>query len=78
MKGILEFSLPEEAEEYNDAINGSRYKYALDEVYEQVFRPSRKHGYSDLEINELLKNEKCKLLIEKLIDIYLEVKGDLD
>jgi hypothetical protein len=78
MKAILEFNLPEEAEEHSDALNGYKYRYALDEVYERVFRPSRKHGYGDPEINELLKNEKCKLLIEKLIDIYLEVKGDLD
>lgn len=55
MKATLTFNLPEEHEEHEDAINGSKYKYQLDEVGNTVFRPARKHGYSDNRIQKLME-----------------------
>ncbi len=55
MKASLTFNLPEESEEHQDAINGSKYKYQLDEVGNHVFRPARKHGYPDTRIQKLME-----------------------
>lgn len=54
MKATLEFNLPEEQEEYE--INKQAYKMhaALWNVGTEVFRPARKHGYSDQLLNDLI------------------------
>jgi hypothetical protein len=44
MKSTLTFNLPEEKEELNDALNGGKYKAALDTLYDDVFRPHLKYG----------------------------------
>jgi len=54
MKGILEFSLPEEQEEFDSAARAGELRSALWEISQQVFRPARKHGYADSKIQELL------------------------
>lgn len=36
------------------AINGWRKQAAIEEVGNEVFRPARKHGYGDSEINTIL------------------------
>lgn len=46
--------------EYDDeesalaALNGWKTQVAIEEVGEAVFRPARKHGYCDVEINKIL------------------------
>lgn len=55
MKGILEFNLPEDGEEFDTARNAAKYRAALWEISQLVFRPARKHGYSDPRIQELLE-----------------------
>lgn len=54
-KCILEYTLPEDKEDLDCAINGSTYKHAIWEVSQQVFRPARKHGYSDPRIQSLIE-----------------------
>jgi hypothetical protein len=44
MKSTLEFDLPEERDELNDALNGSKYKARIDTLYDEVFRPHIKYG----------------------------------
>lgn len=73
MKAILEFTLPEEREEFITAQKGVDYKIALDEMWSKVFRPAFKHGYSDEELNKLLENEDCFKVLEKLAELYREV-----
>lgn len=51
MKITLEYDTEEEA---LAAINGWRLQAAIDEVGQEVFRPARKHGYGDVEINKIL------------------------
>lgn len=43
MKAILEFSLPEEQEEFKDAVNGTKYALALHNIKNDV-RSIWKHG----------------------------------
>lgn len=73
MKAKLIFDLPEDEEEYQDATNGSKYKIQLDEIWNKVFRPYYKHGYSK-EIEELIKDlpedKNGNTIIDKLADIY--------
>jgi hypothetical protein len=54
MKATLSFTLPEEQEEFDVACRASGAFAALADVREHIFRPARKHGYSDMEINALM------------------------
>lgn len=67
-KGILEFFLPEEMEEFQTAVDGSKYKAVLHEVGQRVFRPARKHGYSGM-------SDKIQSLINKGDEMEIEVDG---
>lgn len=75
MKVKLEFQLPEEMEEYESAMNGSRYKYQLDEVWERLLRQPFKHGYRDQELQELYESlgDKGYEFVDKLRDLYQEI-----
>lgn len=54
MKATLEFNLPEEQEEFRDAVNGTKNQIILDEIWIEVFRPFYKHGYNDPKIQKLI------------------------
>lgn len=62
-KAVLEFQLPEEREEFELAMNGAALAAFHDDVGNHVFRPARKHGYSDQEIQRLI--ESLDELVEK-------------
>lgn len=76
MKAILEFQLPEEKQDHETALNGWRYQYKLDEVWNQVFRPAFKHGYADEELNKLSQSKTGQKLIEKLAELYHQVVNE--
>ena len=44
MKTTISFNLPEEREELNDALNGSKYKVRIDTLYNDVFRVHLKYN----------------------------------
>ena len=46
MKTTLSFTLPEDREELNDALNGSKYKARIDTLYNDVFRQHLKYDKS--------------------------------
>lgn len=75
-KATLSFNLPEEREEYEDAINGTKYKIQIDDTWNALFRPYYKHGYSDPEINELLEKEDAVKLFEKLVELYRNLSAE--
>lgn len=50
----LTFNLPEENEDFKLANKAGAMSAALFEVQQQVWRPSYKHGYSDIEISSLI------------------------
>ncbi len=55
MQAILKFKLPEEQEEYELAVNGGKANAALFDVRQEIFRPARKHGFSDKKIQDLIE-----------------------
>lgn len=62
MKATLSFNLPEEQEEFQAAIDAGKYRAALWEVSQRVFRPARKHGYADVRVQALLdKTDSVKV-----------------
>lgn len=44
MKATLEFNLPEDKEEMENAIKGGFNKMKIDTLYDEVFRPHIKYG----------------------------------
>ena len=60
MKGILEFSLPEENEEFELAQNGFKYKIALDDM-DNWLRGKIKYGDLDEKTHELYQECRDKL-----------------
>jgi hypothetical protein len=62
MKTTLEFNLPEEKEELQDALKGSLYKARIDELYDQVFRPHIKYDKPILSQNKELTGEQLAVI----------------
>jgi hypothetical protein len=72
MKATLEFTLPEDQQEHYDAINGSTFKYCLQEMDGQL-RGWRKYGHQFKDAEEAL--EKAREYLHQLIhdnDIVIE------
>jgi hypothetical protein len=67
-KGILEFNLPEEQDEFETASKAYQYRIALESIYSDIIRPRIKYGYSETTIDELL---------EKIRDEYHAITEDL-
>lgn len=55
-KATLEFDLNEidDQKEFRRAINATKAYLALHAIANEIFRPARKHGYSDEKINQLI------------------------
>lgn len=64
-KATLIFKLPEEEQEFEIARKAGSYYGAIHDIGNQVFRPARKHGYSDESIQKLLEE----------IDLKTDMKG---
>lgn len=81
-KGILEFNLEDSyaREDFIDAINGTKYKIMLDDIWTHVFRPFYKHGYPDQEINRLTEylGDDAYTIMEYLSKRYHEVVNEED
>lgn len=74
MKSILEFNLPEENEEFKLALKGVSMSIALSEIANDIFRPARKHGYNDKELNDLIeKNPDAEEIIGMLEKKFYEI-----
>jgi hypothetical protein len=58
MKITLEFDSDNEddMERYKDMMNATKYKCVIDSASNEIFRPARKHGYSDETIRNLIAN----------------------
>jgi len=52
--GILKFNLPEEREDFELAQKAAAMSIAIENIGNEVFRPARKHGYGDEEIQTLI------------------------
>jgi hypothetical protein len=76
VKSTLEFDLPEEKDDLDDALNGSKYKVQIDELWNRLFRPRHKHGYHSQELNMLMMTEVGEKIMDELEEIYNEVIND--
>ena len=75
MKATLEFNLPEDRMEHLRAIKADDCFFALSEMANELYRPARKHGYSDPDLgklNKYLESDKREMVID-IIEL-LEVK----
>ena len=81
MKAKLEFDLsdPIEEKEFRDAINGTKYKLALEEIWTECFRPLFKHGYNDSKIDEgyPIVQEAIERLSEKYNEVIENLRDDI-
>lgn len=77
-KVTLSFSLPEETEEMNTAIDATKLAITLSDIQNEVFRPSWKHGYNNEELNKLLEKEEVSRAIELIHKMFLEVLKEND
>ncbi len=73
MKAILEFNLPEERDEFKQAQKAADFHAALWDIQQKVFRPARKHGYSDTQIQALAETEAGGILIEALERMFWNI-----
>lgn len=74
MKGVLEFNLPEEQDEFDTACKAGAMSAAISEIANEVFRPARKHGYSDEKIRNLIeKYEGSEELVGALEEKFYEI-----
>jgi hypothetical protein len=60
MKAKLTFELPEEQEEFNDAVNGSAFKTAIWEL-DQYMRSQLKHGDLPDDVHEKVQEIRDQL-----------------
>ena len=73
MKVTLEFNLPEEREEYNDAINGTKSIAILDEFSERILRSGYKYGNFPEKIRSLVESGKVSQEdMEEIFDVIAE------
>jgi hypothetical protein len=84
MYGTLRFKLPEEQQEFETAVHAVSYRAAVEEIWQKLFRPRHKHGYSQSQINLLLDEEidpgsaaACHALMDELEKLYHEVVEEL-
>lgn len=92
MKAKLEFDLddPSERLEHERCIKATKAYIALHEIGERLFRPARKHGYSDPMLNNLLETSReiiggegheTKLgfeVVSKLEDMFYQILQECD
>lgn len=65
MKAILQFNLPEDNKEFQDAINGSNYKSAIWD-FDQLLRSEMK--YKELSDDAYKAYEYCRKELRKILE----------
>ena len=76
MKAILEFNLPEESEEYEITMKAGKMHSALWEISQKIFRPHRKHGYSDPTLYSLAEQPDTNKAIGLLEEMFYEILNE--
>lgn len=72
-KASIHFNLPEEMQEFHDAVHAADYKLALWEIAQEIFRPARKHGYADAAIQKILDKTDEAVVVADVGGIMYEV-----
>ena len=73
MKATLTYTLPDELEKYEMAMNGIKYSCATSD-FEQVLRTAYKHGYiGESEVVKMSGEEVLEALRERFFDCFSEI-----
>lgn len=77
MKAILEFNLEEPYEEqaHRRAVKSLDAYLAIYDIAQEIFRPHRKHGYSDESINKYLNHDN-EAIREAVYDVIHLLEKD--
>jgi hypothetical protein len=62
MKAILEFNLPEEEQQHSDAVNGTQYKMAIQELDEYLRRRLKYETLSNYDEVDAIRTELHNIL----------------
>jgi hypothetical protein len=74
MKATLSFNLPEDTEDFELASKARDLHCALWDIAQEVFRPARKHGYSNETLYKLVEdNENSEEIISMLEKMFYEI-----
>lgn len=73
---ILTFDRYEDKMELSDALNGSKYKSVLDIIANNIFRPNRKHGYSNQELEKLREIPEVSDAIDILETMFYTILSE--
>lgn len=75
MKAILEYNIEDAYEKlaFKRASSADDAYLALVTIANEVFRPHRKHGYSDKELDAATDTDDGFLVAEKLEDMFYEI-----
>lgn len=69
----LLFDRYEEQEELKTALNGGNYHAALFEIANEIFRPHRKHGYANSDLQKLTESEEVLEAIGILEHLFYQI-----
>jgi hypothetical protein len=75
MKAIMEFTLPEEQEEYELMNKAMEMSFLMHDIEQDIFRPHRKHGYAHSRLAELCHSDEVNEAIGILEEMYYLAKN---
>jgi hypothetical protein len=61
-KHVVEFTMPEDQYDLETFMNGPKLEGLVHRVEQEIFRPARKHGYSNVEIQSIVSS------LDRLVD----------
>ena len=72
MKAILEFTLPEEQHEHQDALQGSEWKWAFDDVSNYLRNESKHvdHSAEEYRLLDAIRERMAETLKERGLELY--------
>ena len=73
MKAILEFNLPEDQPEFNNAIKGGDWKHVcwqMDQYLRKELKYSDDKSFEELNLLQKVREEFNRLMIESNLDLY--------
>ncbi|MFZ9891075.1 MAG: hypothetical protein ACO3FL_04430 [Ilumatobacteraceae bacterium] len=68
----------EDEREFKRAMTADALYRALWSIAQEVFRPARKHGYAEANLNEALESDAALLLVTELEKKFYEILRDND
>ena len=72
MKAILEFTIPEEQHEHMDALQGSTWKWAVDDIINYLRKESKHvdHTVEEYKILDAARERVAEILKDRGLEMY--------